>query len=168
MDKNKKKQTFFSEFIHQLSTVMEAEEMKTEARTLNTSHHQTQPHQHQIRSAPIEIRIPQYRAVYSQNGDKYLLNNIPNQGNYVIATLGRYNAWVDGKLIICVGENINYQPAYAIRSTQTSRTDKGTANDHINQVVKRSSSRKNVNQILRRQILSRIMSGSAGNSWSRL
>ena len=49
--------------------------MKTEARTLNTSHHQTQPHQHQIRSAPIEIRIPQYRAVYSQNGDKYLLNN---------------------------------------------------------------------------------------------
>ena len=80
----------FLEFIHQLSTVMEAEEMKTEARTLNTSHHQTQPHQHQIRSAPIEIRIPQYRAVYSQNGDKYLLNNIPNQGNYVIATLGRY------------------------------------------------------------------------------
>ena len=64
--------------------------MKSEARTLNTSHHQTQPHQHQIRSAPIEIRIPQYRAVYSQNGDKYLLNNIPNQGNYVIATLGRF------------------------------------------------------------------------------
>ena len=63
--------------------------MNSEARTLNTSHHQTQPHQHQIRSAPIEIRIPQYRAVYSQNGDKYLLNNIPNQGNYVIATLGK-------------------------------------------------------------------------------
>jgi len=86
-----------TEFIHQLSTVMEAEEMKTEARTLNTSHHQTQPNQHQIRSAPIEIRIPQYRAVYSQNGDKYLLNNIPNQGNYVIATLGKMRGPI-GKL----------------------------------------------------------------------
>ena len=39
---------------------------------------------------PIEIRIPQYRAVYGQNGEKYIISNLPSQGNYVIATVGEY------------------------------------------------------------------------------
>ena len=44
----------------------------------------------QGRSAPIEIRVPQYR-MFSPNGEKYIgmVNHIPNQSgtNYLLATV---------------------------------------------------------------------------------
>ena len=45
--------------------------------------HNDQGYVNQGRSAPIEIRVPHYR-MFSPSGEKYLVNHVTNQGNYVL------------------------------------------------------------------------------------